>query len=295
MQIFVRTPTETVAMSVEGSEMIHTIKQRIQHLKGIPVSIQRLALSGKPLWDTRALSEYKVANNSTLSLSLSMLGAGEGDAITGYTGPQGPQGPKGDTGAAGPQGPYGGRGPEGPMGITGIQGIQGPVGVRGPRGVKGFTAYTTQMTAQTYADTDGVLGAGSTPVVRLFSRTSVRNKPQVGLSGESATIFGLSVDTNSTFTVPQGTYFIQGAASVSSNISTSSWLLLSTFTSSGTFIADIAVGTEVLSAGVVVVEGMFSFPSPTYIKLRHKGASSNAVIYPTGGASSTAVLSFIRL
>lgn len=224
-----------------------------------------------------------------------MLGGEAGP--TGYTGPDGPQGPKGATGAAGPQGSYGERGPTGPTGITGIQGIQGPVGVRGPRGVKGFTAYTTQMTAQTYADTDGVSGAGSTPVVRLFSRTSVGNKPQVGLSGESATIFGLSVDTNSTFTVPQGTYFIQGAASVSSNISTSSWLLLSTFTSGGTFIADIAVGTEVLSAGVVVVEGMFSFPSPTYIKLRHKGASSGVVIGPTGGPSfvSTAVLSFIRL
>jgi len=133
MQIFVGGPFGTVAMTVNGSDMIHHIKQRIEHLKGIPTGIQRLALSGKPLWDTWTLADHKVANNSTLSLVFSNPGGGgeDGGAFstgpTGYTGPSGPTGVSGGTrpGGRGEQGPVGPPGPTGPTGYTGPGGVQG--------------------------------------------------------------------------------------------------------------------------------------------------------------------------
>ena len=287
-------------MSVEGSEMIHTIKQRIQQLKGIPVSLQRLALSGKPLWDGRTLSEYKVANNSTLNLAFSMVGGDTNPTgYTGPTGPLGPQGPPGPTGNTGATGPPGRFAPTGYTGITGIQGIQGPVGPQGARGMQGLTAYwPVVLSVQSFSNYDAVTAQGTgTAVPRLFSQ-DVGGNPTL-YSGASTSILGLTMSANSTVTVLPGDYFIQAAASISSNITSSSWLLLSSMTSatSGTLTSNIAIGTEVLGAGIAVVEGMFTFSTTTYIQLRHSNAGpSNQLIGPSNASQyPTVVLSFIKL
>ena len=296
-------------MSVGGSEMIHTIKQRIQHLRGIPVSIQRLALSGKPLWDERTLSEYKVANNSTLNLAFSMVGGGQEEYI-GPTGPQGPSGPQGPTGPTGATGPPGFFGPTGPTGITGVQGPQGPIGPVGARGLQGLTAYpTTNLAVQVFGNYDNRAGFGTGSIVqRLFSQEgaqgefpfSTNNYPNLDfyVPGQSRAITGMSLSANSTFTVPSGNYLIQGSASISSNITTSSWLVLSRVTSAtdSTLISNLAYGTEVLGAGIANIEGMFSFSSPTYLQLRHSNAGpSNQFIGPSNSGYPTVLLSFIKL
>jgi len=280
--------------------MIHTIKQRLENLKGIPVRIQRLAFSGKPLWDGWTLSEYKVANNSTLNLALALLG---GDDVlpdgNGGTGPTGYTGARGPTGFTGPQGPVGFAGPTGATGLTGVKGIQGPVGPQGPRGMQGLAAYTAQTLVQTFANYDGVsaLGTGSA-VTRLFSSNATNNAPALS-AGLSSTIYGLSVTANSTFIVPAGNYMIQASASISSNITTSSWLYLTTVTSAvdSTPVTTLAIGPEVVGRGLASVEGAFGFSSATYIQLRHSnaGASGNLIGPSNASGYPTVVLSFLKI
>ena len=68
-----------------------------------------------------------------LSISISVLLAGCGEAGVGPTGPAGPPGREGTQGVPGQTGPQGpaGVGSQGPPGITGPQGPQGPAGPSG--------------------------------------------------------------------------------------------------------------------------------------------------------------------
>ena len=273
-----------MALEVERSESVHTLKRRIERIHGIPANLQRLALSGKPLWDTTTLADNRITNNATLNLAVYTLGGSDDkgpDGPTGYTGPTGPSA-IGPTGIAGPAGP---------------QGVLGPKGPRGPRGVPAFDA---RVLLQTFAYQDSVTGNGSTPVTRLFNPTSSYNAPALN-SGVSTTIPLLTLvnGTNlSTFTVPAGTYFIQASGSMNLNItSTPSYLSLSTVDAQNN-VADFAVGPTV-SGGIAAVEALQTFSTTTQVRLRHTGIGSGTTIgvlpNGTGSLQPNVVISFMKV
>jgi len=214
---------------------------------------------------------------------------------TGYTGYTGYTGPRGDDA------------PIGPTGIQGVQGPQGPLGPIGPRGARGFPAFPfpgAQVSLQTFANTDSVQGDGATPVNRVFTATATYNAPALNSSGYSLTIPGLRVfvetvgGTQQSFILDKGTYFIQAAATVSSAVTSSSYLILSQPILS--FYIDIAKGPTIVGAGVATLDLVLVNDSDARpLILRHTGVNSGTTIGPSGTIDSltppNVVISFMKI
>ncbi|PWA65481.1 70 kDa peptidyl-prolyl isomerase [Artemisia annua] len=74
MQIFVKTPTETITLEVQSSDSISNLKQKIQDKVGIPRDHQRLTYGWQQLKDGRTLGEYNIGKDCTVDLNLWMRG-----------------------------------------------------------------------------------------------------------------------------------------------------------------------------------------------------------------------------
>ena len=69
MQIFVRTISgRTLTFNVNDDSTINQIKQEISKREQVPVSTQVLLYAGKPLDDSKTLSDYGIFTDSTLHL-----------------------------------------------------------------------------------------------------------------------------------------------------------------------------------------------------------------------------------
>ena len=75
MQIFVKSfKSNTLTFDVESSDTIKSIKLKIQDRESIPFEIQKLEYASKQLDDSRTLSDYNIDNDSTLYLTLRLIG-----------------------------------------------------------------------------------------------------------------------------------------------------------------------------------------------------------------------------
>ena len=61
---------KTIAMEVEDSDTVDSIKKRIHDKEGIPADQQRLVFNGKQLEDDKTLSDYNVPNDASIHLVL---------------------------------------------------------------------------------------------------------------------------------------------------------------------------------------------------------------------------------
>tara|TARA_Y100000590_G_C15695217_1_gene1004857 strand:- start:1726 stop:2055 length:330 start_codon:yes stop_codon:yes gene_type:complete len=75
MQIFVKTLTgKIIIINVESTDLIKTIKEKIQNKENILSNDQRLIFAGEQLEDDKIISDYNIRKESTLHLLLRLRG-----------------------------------------------------------------------------------------------------------------------------------------------------------------------------------------------------------------------------
>ena len=71
MQIFIRNlQGKTKTLDVESTELVESVKVKVNSIEGIPTDEIRLIFTGKQLEDGRMISEYNIEKESTLHLVL---------------------------------------------------------------------------------------------------------------------------------------------------------------------------------------------------------------------------------
>jgi hypothetical protein len=67
MQIFVRSRSGIITLSVKSSDTIINVKKKIFEMEGIPVHQQMLMFKGNHLNDNMTLANYNIQEKSTLN------------------------------------------------------------------------------------------------------------------------------------------------------------------------------------------------------------------------------------
>jgi ubiquitin C len=74
MQLFIKTLTGmTITLEVEPSELIESVKQRIQEKHGFPAEQQHLIFAGKEMRDERSIADCNVGKKSTIHMILQRI------------------------------------------------------------------------------------------------------------------------------------------------------------------------------------------------------------------------------
>lgn len=67
---------DLITLEVESLDTIKSVKEKIREIKGFLPDQQRLIFGGKLLEDDKPLADYKIENNSALSLVLKLKAGG---------------------------------------------------------------------------------------------------------------------------------------------------------------------------------------------------------------------------
>lgn len=81
-QIFVNTSQNTITLDINDCYTIADIKLKLQNKTGINTDTFNLVLGGKYLNAESSLNSYNIQNESTLNLSIKLLGGGNGEGGT---------------------------------------------------------------------------------------------------------------------------------------------------------------------------------------------------------------------
>lgn len=65
---------KTYTLSVEESDTIKTVKEKIEVMEGIPPVVQKFSYDGRQLEDDKTLSDYNIYHGETLHLELKERG-----------------------------------------------------------------------------------------------------------------------------------------------------------------------------------------------------------------------------